>query len=438
MARLRHLDVLRGFALLGILPVNLPHAAFPSPEVVAAATATPADRTLDFVVDVLFERRFITIFAFLFGVGLALQRRAHEERAAAGPVRPSWAEWMARRLGTLFLFGALHAVLLWHGDIVAQYAAVGAFGALLAVWRSARGLAWTGVLLSLTPVVFSLGLAALAALARTAGLDLDADEAASSPADPAAPFPRYLGETVRAVLGDDAAFETAVFAHGDFARAAALRFVLWAIHTPVVLGWYGLRLLGLFALGMAVVRSGWADDPGARGPRLRRVAVLGLGVGLPLAVAGWSLEDPEDPVRLLAAEAIRETASLLVAAAYASLVTLWAVRRDGSALRSALEAVGRTAFSNYVLQSVVMAAVFTGLGLGLHGRLGYAGVLAIAPPAWALAVVVSLLWTRRAGQGPVERAWRAVAGVGLPRRDEGPAPPAAPVAGPGPDPCSGR
>lgn len=415
--RLGHLDVLRGIATLGILPVNFPVYAFVAESLPAAVAATPASGALDAFVTVFFERKFITIFAFLFGAGLALQRRSHEARAAAGRVHPGWAERMARRLATLLVFGALHAVLLWHGDIVATYALVATAGALLALWRSVTGLVWTGAILASTSIVFTLGLAGLAALADVA-VPRPGD-APGAGGDPLAPWPQFIGACFRSVLGDDAAFETAVFGAGSYARASALRAATWIVHVPLVLALYGLRLLGLFALGMAVVRSGLADAPRDRAPLLRRTAIVGLAAGLPLAFLAWLAADPVVASRKLAADALQDFAALFVSAGYASLIVLWATRPSRPLAANAFAAVGRTAFSNYVLQSVVMTFVLTGTGLGLHGRLTYVQVLAIVPCAWTLELAVSTLWTRRFAQGPVEWAWRRVAFLGVPREARG-------------------
>lgn len=406
--------------MLGILPINFPHAAFPLGTVVPAATATPAGAWLHAAVTVVFEGKFITIFAFLFGAGIAVQRLDHERRAAAGSEGIGWTARMARRLGTLFVLGAAHAVLLWQGDIVATYALIGVAGAFLVLWRSPRGLALTGALLVLTPTVFLLAFAGLTALAHGVGSAPDVDsESPFGRADPDAPFPGFLLEAAKSALGGGGDFETVVYGSGSYVRACVLRGVTWAIHQPVVLGLYGLRLLGLFALGMAWMRSGRAADPLAHAAFLRRIGWTGALAGFPLACVAAALQAPDESARELVGNAVHELAALGVAAAYVAAATLLVARRDADGsppgiFSRTFEAIGRTAFSNYVLQSVVMAGVLTGIGLGLHSHLTYVEVLLCVPVTWGLCAAASVLWTRNFGQGPVERTWRAIAALGLP------------------------
>ncbi len=421
MIRLPHLDVLRGIAMLGILPVNIAQAAFPAGTVLAAASAAPSGTWLHAVVAVVFEGKFITIFAFLFGAGLAVQRLDHEARAEPASRETDWTARMARRLGTLFVLGAAHAILLWQGDVVATYALVGVPGAFLVRWKSVAGLVWTGGILVLTPTVLLLAVAGLSAIGDGSGPET---EPLFGAADPAAPFPAFFLEAASAALGSDGAFQAAVYGSGSYAKACVLRGVTWAIYQPVILAFYGLRLLGLFALGMAWVRSGWAAGPLAHAAALRRIGWAGALVGLPLACVGRLLQTPHESAAKFSGDALNELASLGLAAAYVAAVTLVVARRTASGgppgiLSRAFEAIGRTAFSNYVLQSVVMAAVLTGIGLGLHSRLTYVEVLLWVPATWALCAAASLLWTRHLGQGPVERTWRAIAAIGRPAVQDG-------------------
>ena len=143
------IDVLRGFALLGILVVNM--AAFRAPPVFGEADAGALDRVATFLIAFGFEQKFYVLFSFLFGYGLSEQMA----RAAARGAR--FIPRFLRRLLGLFLIGLAHALLLFTGDILVTYALL---GVVLLLMRNARDRVLLGVaagLVALTALLFVLG-----------------------------------------------------------------------------------------------------------------------------------------------------------------------------------------------------------------------------------------------------------------------------------------
>ncbi|MFO8074868.1 MAG: DUF418 domain-containing protein, partial [Egibacteraceae bacterium] len=180
----------------------------------------------------------------------------------------------------------------------------------------------------------------------------------------------------------------------------------------LVLAWQSIvfilpMLLAMGLLGVAVVRSGMLADLAGHAGLLRRWTVIGLAVGLPVNLAGGVL---------LAADATATTpASILgwgllvvggpvLALGYASIATRVALARPEAAPVRWLGGVGRTALSNYLLQSVLATGLF--YGLALYGALPLVVAFLAVPVIWAINLAGSAWWTARFRYGPVEWAWR--------------------------------
>jgi uncharacterized protein len=157
--RIDLLDILRGFALLGILIVNMGIFSFPF---IAQITRTPrGDSTLDHATELLIAAlatgKFYPLFAFLFGLGMWMQMERIQE-AGGSPGR-----FMVRRLLVLMGFGLAHALLIWNGDILFVYALVGLAALLFRKVQPRTLLIWAGILIAI-PVIIGAGFVALGAL----------------------------------------------------------------------------------------------------------------------------------------------------------------------------------------------------------------------------------------------------------------------------------
>lgn len=151
--RLDALDVLRGFALIGICIANV---EFFNRPVVESGQGIPAglhglDWLVAFLVAYLVSGKFWTIFSLLFGMGFALM--LERARVAGRPFAPTY----GRRVGVLLAIGLLHHTLLWSGDILISYAA-GALALMLALLAPARVLVIALIACIALPQVPGLGL----------------------------------------------------------------------------------------------------------------------------------------------------------------------------------------------------------------------------------------------------------------------------------------
>lgn len=379
------IDVLRGFALMGILLVNV--GAF---AMVGAAYLNPfVDGRLEgaelwawCAVHLFAEAKFLTLFSVLFGAGIAM---ASDRMAARGlPAAPGL---HYRRHLWLLAIGLAHAHLIWMGDILVAYALC---GMLLHPLRNLRPRQLLALGACMIAVVLPLWGGFGASLPYWPEEERAVQEQEWAPSRDAmdAEIEAYRGGWLeqQPLRSEDAlGMETVVF----------LTFFLW-------------RAGGAMLVGMALYR--WGVLSAARSTGFyKRMAAVGAGLGFPVIVlgmaynvrAGFAME-----ASMFQGTLFNYVGSLGVAAAYLSLVML-AVRSGWMAgLRRRLAAAGRMALTNYVAQSVVCTLVFYGHGLGLFARLGRPEQLGVVAAVWILQLLWSPWWLARFRFGPLEWAWR--------------------------------
>lgn len=382
--RILALDALRGVAVIGIVGMNVLAFALPGPAYynpLSFGGTTPADYWVWLGSFVFIEDKFRTLFAMLFGAGCLILI----ERAGEHPWRAHYA-----RMTVLFAIGIVHATLLASNDVLRAYALAGLAMPLLA-GLSARALLAVGT--GLVVVHLALGLTAFGSAMLDYGRGLPGTDAllfverqfGRDPAAIAALLEQGregLGERVlRRSLGIPAQLVTLAASLPLNLAAIALGMGLWK--AGMLKGeWRTFHLQRLAAVCALVAL-----------PALFGLAAWLVGAGFPAALAG--------PVALV----ISAPFDTLLGVAYAALAM--ALLGKGAALTRRLAAVGRLSLSNYLMTSVVLAAIFAPWGLGLFGEVSrwQAFALGLVPVAAMLAW--SPLWVARFGQGPVERLWRA-------------------------------
>ena len=386
--RLPVVDALRGLALLGILLVNMTlYKSAPSVAHLAATSIEgPWDRAAAVLVKVLAEGKFIGLFSLLFGFGVATRIARVRRRGGR------WGRTHLRRLAALGLIGAFHLVFVWFGDILTTYALVGVV--LLAfVNRAPR-----------TQLMWALGiLGTLATTAIVGLLLLVLREATGSSA---------LAGVERAAASADAAEAgrlTRIYRSGGYLDLVAER-----ASTPggLLFGLtFSLVVLAMMLLGMYAARTGLFSDVDAHRTRLASIARAGLGLGLPLNVLVVVVQSTGGFLTVLGGQILlMSLAAPLLTLGIAAGGTLIHERRPWSLL----EAAGRLALTNYLLQSVVFSTVFYAYGLGLFDRVGAATGVCLSVALFAAQLLLSRWWLDRFGTGPVERLWRWMTNGGRP------------------------
>jgi len=437
--RIDAIDAVRGFALLGILCVNINTfgQAFGAYLTPLPDFASTADEVAHGFIKVFCEGKFYPLFSLLFGVGLTLQ---WQRAAAAGR---SFTAPGLRRLAVLGVVGLVHALLLWYGDILFFYSTAGLL-LLLLLKAKARTLATLAAVLLGISVLFTTGLAALTTLGGSPSA------AAASAADP---VPTPTGPPAVTPTPDAAAAtlesdpfshlmdalsagkmqagpvsplwieaETRAYRHGPWTQVMSFRILTYAMFVTFGIGGFWWHVAAMFLLGAALLKAGLFTPE--RRHWHRRFALLGALVGLPLAVVGALLPRLLPPGTAAVASApLLFLAGPIVSLGYLGAITLLVQTGRARALTTALTQVGRMAMTNYLTQTVVATAIFYYWGLGLFGETTHPQRLLITGSLFAAQVALSVLWLRHFRFGPVEWLWRAVTYLRLPpmRRDTPPA-----------------
>ena len=381
------IDLLRGFALLGILIMNIqgfamPAAAYLNPTVYGDLSGV--NRWVWILSHVFADQKFMTIFSLLFGAGIVLMSENLDARG-----QRAWTVHY-RRTFWLLIIGLAHAYLLWSGDILVFYALCGFWVYWLRKLRPGLQMAF-GILVVAIPALLTLGTGVTMQFIPPEMLqELRADW------QPAA-------ETITR--------EVASYRGGWLAQMDARVERSVEFHTVGLLFWGLWRAGGLMLMGMALYRWGVLTGKRSRGFYIG-MAALGFAIGVPVVswgvvqnfARGWTMEFS----RFGPGEQANYWGSFFVSAAYIALLMLFARSRVLSWLQDALAAVGRTALTNYLLQTILATAVFYGHGLGLFGSVERVGQIGIVAAIWAIQLVVSPLWLRHYSFGPFEWLWRSL------------------------------
>ncbi|WP_405600188.1 DUF418 domain-containing protein [Streptomyces sp. NBC_01410] len=382
--RIADIDALRGFALFGILMVNITYlaSAYHGTGLEDPGFDSPADRAVRFLVAMLFEAKFYLLFSFLFGYSFTLQMKSAER----GGVR--FAHRFLRRLAALFALGAFHAIVLFPGDILTTYALL---GLILLIARRGR----PRKVVRIAVVLFTVTAAGylLLGLAQHAAGDGGIDSASVA---------AHAQQTTGALRGSPG---SVIGAH--FKQLPDVAFMLIFFQAPAA--------LAAFLLGLAAGKHEVLADVTRHERLLRRLQWVGFPIGLAsgVAYAHASLEHPGSAYQLFALGADVVTAPLLAAAYAATVLRLISTGR-GRRLAAVLAPAGRMSLTNYLAQSLVCALLFTGFGAALVGRVPPPLVTGIALGLFACQVVASRWWLCRHPYGPVEWLLRAVTNAARP------------------------
>lgn len=358
-------DALRGFALLGILLVNIEFIVAPS-ETGWLHYDSDVDIVVRWLVAALGQTKVYPLFALLFGYGLWVQLVSAKRRN-----QPLWPRYRRRLVGLCGL-GVLHGVLFFPGDILLIYAAV---GALAYRFRDAP----TNRLLTIAKWVY----AAAALFWLAVGLLLTATNAS----------PQSAPEDSLRILSE-----------GTFGEVVVLHFFYWLATLAILVVIQGPAVFACFLAGIALARTTLLSDPHSNRPTFLRamrwfpVGLIGAGLGATLTVRGGRWDT--------LGFAIGFAFAPLVAAGYLSLLALTIGKARGL-IAGALRAAGRMSLTVYLLESVIASTFAYGYGFGLFGRTSPLQGVGLALGIWLALSAISVVWMRVLRFGPFEWALRS-------------------------------
>jgi uncharacterized protein len=381
--RLSSIDTLRGFALLGILVMNIQSFAMIS----AAYTFPNLHMDISGVNQVIWtlshifaDLKFMAIFSMLFGAGVIL---ATQRRDQAG--KRTWTYHYARTFW-LLIFGMIHAYFIWYGDILVTYALCG----FVVYWF--RNFS--------APLLFFIGgISLLIAL-------LIMMSAGVAPADVQQGILRDFVPHTAEIDREIAAYR-GTWSDVQNARLIEVLDIQFA-GIPFFLFW---RAGGLMLIGMALFKLGVFSTTSSFKFYIRLLGVSGL-IGFPL-VAHSAVQlighnwDPSFSL-LQHGGVYNYLGSIGVALFYVGGIMLIAKKTIWHALQTRLAAVGRMAFTNYILQSVIATGLFYGYGFGLFGAVERWGQFLIVLIIWAFQLWMSPVWLSKFRFGPLEWLWRSL------------------------------
>ena len=381
--RIFNLDMLRGWAILGILAVNAISFAWPV-QLTMAEAPPPGDLSYFdtvglWVTDVFFADKFRTLFTMLFGVSVFLVGGERSDRERG---KVLW-----RRLIWLGVFGLIHGMVFWYGDILFHYAYCGMLVMLVRSWKASRLLWVGGSITVLWGVVATLGYWGMSNMPPEMAEQMKANMPTADPASIAAAIDLYRSGWPAGLMENLKTWATFQLMASPF---------LIPISVPLMM------------LGLGLFKSGWFSG---RAPLWTYLLVILVG-GANLALfALWRWQDlmageAVDPTRGLAAGA--GGMAFLITLFYASvliLITKFGLRM----LTAVLVPVGRMAFTNYLTQTLIMVTLYYApwgpMWFGTHHP---AEMWMVVVAVWVAQLIWSPLWLSVFQMGPLEWVWRCL------------------------------
>ena len=363
-------DVLRGFALLGILVVNIQFMGLNSDQGARGEwTQGFANGSATFLIAALFAGKFYLLFSFLFGYSSNYVIRNDKSNRA---------RWIKRCL-VLIAFGALHFTFLWHGDIIFVY---GLFGLLLTFFffRADRTLKiWSRIVFFLSTFFIVL----IGALALMAEYLLDED----------------LGTSTVVSLDE-------ILRSGTFLESIPARLEVWVLGIATGIFLQGGLAFAAFLLGVRLARANFLSSPMDKAAN-ERLIKKGLILGLPIQIIAAAIllqneqsAEPSESVYLISLFVSFVTAPLL-SMFYVGLIRKLVEERPN--LVSWLKPAGKMSLTIYISQSVITSLIFGPWGLGLFQDLQTWQVFVLAFAIWLFLSYLAGQWLKRFNQGPLEK-----------------------------------
>ena len=358
-------DRLRGLALLGIVIVNVPFLGISVDGFTQQSISGPLDLATMFAVISLAEGKFYLLFSFLFGYSASFILKDQSP--------PNRKRYLRRLIG-LFLFGLIHAVFFFSGDILITYSLLGLFLFFISRYsdRAVKKWAITAVAIS---VLITSSIAAVGVVTAEEETGLE-----------------FLQQALTS---------------GTFVDAAAARFETLPLFFILLLLLQGPMAFFAFLLGLLAFRNNLLASPEKYSLLWRKLTIWGWSVGLPLQVVAAALQVtaladgvPSSPMAMFGLGLGLISAPILTAGYISTVVLL--VQRKPTFL-SFMAPAGQMSLTVYLSESIVLSFVFAAYGLGYFGQWGAFPVVVAGVVTWAILTIASNYWLKKFSQGPFEK-----------------------------------
>lgn len=408
--RINEIDLLRGIALLGILVINIDYFAYPdsvffNPKLYGGFEGI--DRIVWQCKMWFFSQKMMSIFSMLFGAGLVLMMNRAEAKEAR--FRPFY----FRRTFWLLVIGLIHAYLFWSGDILVAYALCGVLIYLFRNKKPRTLIIWASVFF-LVGMLLQLGGGASLNYLRNTAEEAERIEQEGGELSPMQsemkkawletsgfyyPSPGELEESIEIYRGGN---------YGELFSARADSSLM--MQTQAFFFMIFWMVTGLMLLGMALLKA--KVITGGRTTRFYVIlAGVGLLIGFPISFYASQifLDSNFDFVAAIQISwPLYTVGNTLMALGYIGLIMLFARSGLAKKLQEGLSAVGRTALSNYLFQTLIFTTIFYSYGLGLFAEFNRGTLMLFVVGMWILQLIISPLWLKKFRFGPAEWLWRSL------------------------------
>ncbi len=383
--RIEVLDIIRGFALFGVLLVNMSFfkSLLATPPKSPLESVAILDQLAAWLILVLAEGKFFVIFSFLFGLGFYIFMERTEMKGL------DISRLYKRRLWGLLIIGAVHLIFIWSGDILFAYSIAGFFLLLFRKKKDATLRKWIVILLSLGTISVLLF--------------------------------SYVNFFIIKLVGEEAMLSSLremafTLQTGTFAEILASRFPealgILFMNTPlVVIIVLPLFLMGFYAGKKQIFRR--TTELLASFQKVRNISLLVgffmslLFIVLEIVNHGTASAAGSSPWLLPAlSEVLKYFTGIVLGTFYVSSLVLLYANDTGRKIIQPLGYVGKMALTNYLMQSIICVLIFYGYGLGMFGQLTPFEGLLLTVTIFAAQIVFSSLWLKHYAFGPFEWVWR--------------------------------
>jgi uncharacterized protein len=363
-------DVLRGFALLGILVVNIQFMGLNSSDGARGEWAQGfANGSATFLIAALFAGKFYLLFSFLFGYSSNYVIRNDSSNRA---------RWV-KRCFVLIAFGALHFTFLWHGDIIFMYGLLGLVLTFFFFRADSTIMIWSRIIFSISTILILL----IGALTLIVEFVLEED----------------LGSSAESSLDE-------ILQNGTFLASIPARIELWILSISSGIFLQGGLAFAAFLLGVRLARANFLSSPIDKAAN-SRLMKKGLFFGLPIQVIAAVIlvrneqaPEPSESIYLISLFASIVAAPLL-SMFYVGLIRKLVEEKPHLVLW--MKPAGKMSLTIYISQSVITSLIFGPWGLGLFQDLQTWQVFLLAFGIWLILSYLAAQWLKRFSQGPLEK-----------------------------------